>query len=170
MGWFGLVAFTALTDKSSAFNFFNLFNMVQIGSRSTVLTSYHFITTLQSQKNCHADLRLAKLQICYHRTDYFRTSYKQFALITALKLVKSKRTFPKSVHMVGIGVWIFLDSKNSCKFLLQRNPSEVLNKKRFLEKFAKITANHLCGSVFFNKVAGLRRATLLKRRRSGVVL
>ena len=33
-----------------------------------------------------------------------------------------------------------------------------------LRSFAKCTGNHLCQSFFFNKVAGLRPATLLKRR------
>ena len=33
-----------------------------------------------------------------------------------------------------------------------------------LRNFAKFTAKHLCQSLFFNKVAGLRVATLLKKR------
>ena len=33
-----------------------------------------------------------------------------------------------------------------------------------LENFAKFTGKHLCQSLFFNKVAGLRPATLLKKR------
>ena len=39
----------------------------------------------------------------------------------------------------------------------------VLYKNVFL-KFAKFTGKHLCQSLFFNKVAGLRPATLLKKR------
>ena len=31
------------------------------------------------------------------------------------------------------------------------------------EKFAKFTRKHLCQSLFFNKIAGLKPATLLKR-------
>ena len=33
-----------------------------------------------------------------------------------------------------------------------------------LENFAKFTGKHLCQSLFFNKVAGLRLATLFKKR------
>ena len=37
-------------------------------------------------------------------------------------------------------------------------------KKGVLRNFAKFTAKHLCQNLFFNKVAGLRPATLLKKR------
>ena len=37
-------------------------------------------------------------------------------------------------------------------------------KKRFLTNFAKLTGNHLCQSLFVSKVAGLRQATLLKKK------
>ena len=37
-------------------------------------------------------------------------------------------------------------------------------KKGFLRNFTKFTGKHLCQSLFFNKVAGLRPATLLKKR------
>ena len=36
-------------------------------------------------------------------------------------------------------------------------------KKGVLRNFAKITGKHLCQSLFFDRVAGLRPATLLKR-------
>ena len=36
--------------------------------------------------------------------------------------------------------------------------------KKVLGNFTKFTAKHLCQSLFFNKVAGLRHATLLKKR------
>ena len=35
--------------------------------------------------------------------------------------------------------------------------------KGVLRNFAKFTGKHLCQSFFFNKVAGLRHATLLKK-------
>ena len=41
---------------------------------------------------------------------------------------------------------------------------EVFYKKGVLRNFAKLTGKHLCQGLFFNKVAGLRPATLLKRR------
>ena len=37
-------------------------------------------------------------------------------------------------------------------------------KKAVLKNFAKFTGKQLCQSHFFNKVAGLRPATLLKKR------
>ena len=37
-------------------------------------------------------------------------------------------------------------------------------KKDVLRNFAKFTGKHLCQSLFLNKVAGLRAATLLKKR------
>ena len=37
-------------------------------------------------------------------------------------------------------------------------------KKGVLKNFTKFTGKHLCQSLFFNKVAGLRPATLLKKR------
>ena len=36
-------------------------------------------------------------------------------------------------------------------------------KKGVLRNFRKFTGKHLCQSLFFNKVAGLRLATLLKK-------
>ena len=41
---------------------------------------------------------------------------------------------------------------------------EVFCKKGFLENFAKFTGKHRCQSLFSNKVASLRPATLLKKR------
>ena len=37
-------------------------------------------------------------------------------------------------------------------------------KKCVLKNFANFTGKHLCQGLFFNKVAGLRPATLLKKR------
>ena len=41
---------------------------------------------------------------------------------------------------------------------------EVFCKKVVLRNFVKLTEKHLCQSLLFNKVAGLRPATLLKKR------
>ena len=37
-------------------------------------------------------------------------------------------------------------------------------KKGVLKNLAKLTREHLCQSLFFNKVADLRTATLLKKK------
>ena len=57
----------------------------------------------------------------------------------------------------------FLD----CSFkngIYRSSRPEVFCKKGVLRNFAKFTGKHLCQSLFFNKVAGLRPATLLKKR------
>ena len=41
---------------------------------------------------------------------------------------------------------------------------EVFCKKVVLKNFTKLTGKHLCHNLFFNKDAGLRPATLLKKR------
>ena len=41
---------------------------------------------------------------------------------------------------------------------------EVLREEGVLRNFSKFTGKHLCQSLFFNKVAGLRPATLLKKK------
>ena len=41
--------------------------------------------------------------------------------------------------------------------------SEVFCKKGVLKSFAKFTGKHLCHSLFFNKIAGLRSTALLKK-------
>ena len=47
---------------------------------------------------------------------------------------------------------------------LQTQPSKVFCKKKsVLRNFEKFTGKHLCHSIFFNKVAGLRPKTLLKK-------
>ena len=44
----------------------------------------------------------------------------------------------------------------------RRSRSEVFCKKSFLKNFTKFSGKHLCQSLFFNKVADLRRETWLK--------
>ena len=46
----------------------------------------------------------------------------------------------------------------------QKQSSRGVLKKDVLRNFAKFTGKHLCQSLFFNKVAGLRPATLSKKR------
>ena len=47
---------------------------------------------------------------------------------------------------------------------VQKQPPGVFYKKDVLKNFSKFTGKHLCWSLFFNKDAGLRPATLLKNR------
>ena len=48
--------------------------------------------------------------------------------------------------------------------VMQNSRSEVFCKKFVLRNFAKFTRKHLCQSLFFDKVAILRPASLLKKR------
>ena len=48
--------------------------------------------------------------------------------------------------------------------LSRSSRQEVFCKKDVLRNFAKFTGKHLCQSFFFNKVAGLRLAALLKKK------
>ena len=62
---------------------------------------------------------------------------------------------------------IFFDNSMNCRpFYLFKNRSsrpEVFCKK-YLKMFTKFTGKHLCQSFFFNKIVGLRFATLLNER------
>ena len=61
----------------------------------------------------------------------------------------------------------YLDEYNSAKHLLTLNRSSHQRcsiKKGFLKNLAKFIGKHLSQSLFFNKVASLRLATLLKKR------
>ena len=60
---------------------------------------------------------------------------------------------------------LFIKKKLFLKKSASRNSHpEVFYKKGVLRNFEKFTGKHLCQSLFFNKVAGLRPATLLKKR------
>ena len=52
--------------------------------------------------------------------------------------------------------------KKTCD--VQKQPLEVFCKKRCSWDFAKFTGKLLCKSLFFDKIAGLRHATSLKKR------
>ena len=46
----------------------------------------------------------------------------------------------------------------------QKQTSKMFFKKGVLKNFVKLTGKHLCCSLFFNKAAGLRTTTLLRKR------
>ena len=76
-----------------------------------------------------------------------------------------------SIHLSYINMFLHFElSYTHSKFLHQhlilsrsRRP-EVFCKKAVLRNFAKFIWKHLCQCLFFNKVAGLSPATLLKKR------
>ena len=51
-----------------------------------------------------------------------------------------------------------------CKTRSRSSHQRCSMKKGVLKNFTKFTGNHLCQSLFLNKVAGLRPATLLKKK------
>ena len=52
---------------------------------------------------------------------------------------------------------------NILKWSCRSSSSEMFCRKGVLRNFAKFTGKHLCQSLFFKKVAGLRPAVLLKK-------
>ena len=73
--------------------------------------------------------------------------------------------FELNIHHESVLLW-FPKVCNSIlrKQLVPKQPPEVFCKKSILRNFAKFTGKHLCESLYFNKFAGLRPATLLKQR------
>ena len=57
-----------------------------------------------------------------------------------------------------------LESRNKMSFQLRSSCPEVICKEGVLRNPAKFTRKHLWQSLFFNKVTGLRPATLFKKR------
>ena len=72
-----------------------------------------------------------------------------------------------SLRFIWNRTWFFLQHYFGRHLPLATSRSsrpEVFCKEDFLRNFVKFTGKHLCQSLFFNKVAGLRPATLLKKR------
>ena len=66
-------------------------------------------------------------------------------------------------HDVTVNVWSVTAQRGITELDFQKQPPEVFYKKGFLKNFAKFIGKHLCQSLVFNKVAGFKLATLLKR-------
>ena len=69
-----------------------------------------------------------------------------------------------SWYRISFGRQKCLTPEKTWLWHIQKRPPEVFYKETVLKNFAKFTGKHLCQSLFFNKVAGLRPATLLKKR------
>ena len=57
---------------------------------------------------------------------------------------------------------LWIKYKLSCNHLIKKQPPEVFFKESILRNFAKFTEKNLCQSLFYNRVADLMPATLLK--------
>ena len=64
---------------------------------------------------------------------------------------------------VGGWWWIYLFQIVIEKYMFRSSHRRCSVTKGDLRNFAKFTGKHLCQSLFFNKVAALRSATLLKK-------
>ena len=88
---------------------------------------------------------------CSHRSGVFRVF--QFLLKTAIHPRGHFLTHPSILYRLMRFLQIARSSHRKCSV-----------KKGFLRNFAKFTGKQLCQNLFFDKVAGLRPATLLKKR------
>ena len=89
-----------------------------------------------------------------------------------IKVTKRKRkSFQRIIYMtlcnfVKFYYWVesLYVKRNLIPSLKESSRPEAFCKKSFLRNFTKFTGKHLCQSLFFNKVAGLRLANLLTKR------
>ena len=58
----------------------------------------------------------------------------------------------------------FLQHTSRIIYLVRSSHQRCSVKKDVLRNFTKLTGKHMCQSLFFNKVSGLRAATLFKKR------
>ena len=61
------------------------------------------------------------------------------------------------IYSICVVTWVWV-------YIYRYSRPEPFCKKAALRNFTKFTGKHLCQSLFFNKVAGLRPATLSKKR------
>ena len=84
-------------------------------------------------------------------------SFTVFAKI--IYVFQSLTTFVKEASS-----YMFDRGRNMSLRRFRSSRQEVFCQKGVLRNFSKFTGKHLCQILFFNKVAGLRLATLLKKR------
>ena len=111
------------------------------------------------------DLNKVASQLYLNRTSAWAFSCKFAAYL--------RNTFPKNasgwpllvIERLHALTWIWLKKKNHHENIMDRsNHWNCSIKLGVLKNFAKFKGKHLCQSLFFNKAADLRPATLLKKR------
>ena len=90
------------------------------------------------------------LSIAFIKKAFIGQTLTRHCIILASKIVQILTQKQKSEHKVF-------------RFI-QKQPPKVFYVKGVLRNFKKFTGKHLCQNLFFNKVAALRPATLLKKR------
>ena len=72
------------------------------------------------------------------------------------------------IYFIETIISIISSIQNACEVMcvqyILKQPREVFFKKGVLKNFANFTGKHLCWSLFFNKVAGLRACNFIKKR------
>ena len=66
-------------------------------------------------------------------------------------------------YILSVNAIFFIDEKHT-QWMFRRNHQRCSVRKGVLGNFTTFTGKHLCQGLFFNKVAGLNPATLLKKR------
>ena len=122
------------------------------------------------------------------RFTYFAIKYFKFVFKISLLFIYQFTAWKMSKYGVYSGSYFFVFCPNTGKYgpevtpyletfhavvvsliicwftTLFRSSCPVFCKKGILRNFAKFSGKHLCQSLFLNKVACLRSATLLKKR------
>ena len=99
--------------------------------------------------------------------EFCETSKKTFFNRTPLGDCFCKMTFTMITRFLFKKLIIWVQPNRCLDFFIvdsQKQPLEAFYKNGGLKNIAKFTGKHVCQSLFFNKVADLRPATLLKMR------
>ena len=100
----------------------------------------------------------------HHCTSY---TWQTIKLIHEHKLERGFQALHLAVEHFSYKKWWYTETSSIPKifFVISRSSHpEMFCQKDVLKNFTKFTGKQLCQSLFFNKVVGLRPATLLKKR------
>ena len=91
-------------------------------------------------------------------------------VLVSRKLIHLRYKFTSSVlydvkreSIKSLSLMLHMDNWKHLVFRYRSSRLEVFSKKDVLKHFAKFTEKHLCQSIFFNKVAGIRPAVLTEK-------
>ena len=121
-----------------------------------------YLLCLQSFKFCDARFTTVTRNVWLHRRNFPRNSSNFFRTFILL----SYRPFSWYGYFWNFSIRFFFSSEKKAlvDILTARSSHRSCSvKKGVLRKFAKFTGKHMCQDLFFNKVASLRPATLLKK-------
>ena len=128
---------------------------------NTVIRKLHLNLLASSKAFLCVSLDRSNHRKCFIK-DVLKNSVKFTGKIPASEFAKFLRTPFITEHTVFYNDQFCLNLVLLSK--LRKQPLEVFCKKAVLKNFTKFTGKHLHQSLFFNKVAGLSPAALLKKR------